>query len=657
MNKSQDPFKDLNKELVAEQPGLGVSLAGLALVLLFGFGLRFLCQSDRYLELVENATRQIDPRVQAHVGTVELSLADGMLPELAVVIKNIEAESSETCWMRPSLEVDEVKLPLDFFKLLQGQISLHEIQAGEVSISLRSDLSQCEEKSKTAQFEPPGSHQVPRTLAQVVTEKSTNANDIWETWKSSQNAIDHIEIRRLRVHYLPVLFTSIELRQFSLDVNSQSPKDIQAAGLLSLAGETLSGDYASTAAIKFQFSERNEAVFKMAMDGHWREGHYQMDAEFKPRLREVKLDFDMNQIPLNQLLPLLRKYKLITSDFNGKQNWISLAAHMKGLKNGNQWPPLQISHAKLEGAIGEIEGQNIEVSTDVQPFDLEVRSLRMDSLLQFLGENRRHPVFGKLGNFHGHYHFDNKDTMSLKGELSGLEFIFSSRGQRQAQALSLVSAEGSLAQNKINIHLDQIRPSEGLFLGDVHLSADPALNRVTAKVRIDDMSLSPNVQKLITNGGGIGSFTGDLILGLENGLFSEIKGSLELADLVVERFSLKHGKAHFATTEGETSMIFKGQGVQIPEGSEPYKFLSSMTESNSSHSLDYTTANVTLKTHRLSDLRWADLSLQSPNEQLSSQGGWSPEGQLYGEIITKSKTQHSKYKLSGVRDRPVVTKN
>ena len=121
MNKSQDPFKDLNKELVAEQPGLGVSLAGLALVLLFGFGLRFLCQSDRYLELVENATRQIDPRVQAHVGTVELSLADGMLPELAVVIKNIEAESSETCWMRPSLEVDEVKLPLDFFKLLQGQ--------------------------------------------------------------------------------------------------------------------------------------------------------------------------------------------------------------------------------------------------------------------------------------------------------------------------------------------------------------------------------------------------------------------------------------------------------------------------------------------------------------------------------------------------------
>ena len=666
-SRPRNELKEIEKELVAEQPGLALGVTGLCLALFLGLGLRFVCQSDRYLELVETAAKQIDPRVQAKVGSAYISLADGILPELAVVVKDISAESSESCWMRPSIEVDEIKLPVDFWQLLHGKLFVHEISAGEVSVSLRSDLSQCP-SARTAQDSAQSSAAVvgmsasaqekaSRVIAGAAPSGSSpRALSVWDRVKTSNNQIDHLDIHRLRLHYLPILFTSVEVRRFSVDVVSQSPRLMKASGYVSLAGETLSGDYASTAAMNLEFSEKTEPVWSLALDGNWREGHYQMDASYKPRLQEVKMDFDMSQIPLNQLLPLLRKYKIITADLNGRQNWLSISGHMDGFRKAEVLPPLILSRVKLEGAIGEIEGKDISIQETLAPFDLDVRSLQIESLLQFLGETRRHPIFGRLGVFHGKYHYQDKETSRLKGELSGLEFVFSSRGIRQPQVMSLISADATILQKNLNVHLDQMRPAEGLFLGDVNVNSDLNFSHVQAKVRVDELTLSPGVQKLITNGGVIGSLTGELVTSLENGTFKELRGSLGVSELTVEKLSVKKAKAHFSTQGDTVSMTLRAQNLNVQEGAEPFRFLSLVLEPNTPAGYEFVSGAASIKTHQLRDLQWSELYLQTPTEGLRSQGGWDPTGGLTGVIETHAKLSKASFRLSGTRDKPLVLK-
>ena len=645
----QNPYEELEKELVAEQPGLALGMFGLCLALFLGLGLRFISQSNRYLELVEKAGQQIDPRVQTHVGSVRISLSDGFLPELAVVVKDVSFESGENCWLRPVMEVDEIKLPIDFFKLFRGQIFVHEILAGEVSLSLRSDLSLCHGSERTPQAEP-------QTTGAMASPSNFSA---LQSLKQTGNSIDRIEVQRLRVHYLPVLFTSLEVRRFVLDVENQSPREMSASGFISLAGETLSGDYTSTANFKVNFSERNGSLVKFGLDGNWREGHYQVEGQFKPNTQDVKVDFDMNEIPLNQLLPLLRKYKVITAELSGKQNWLSLSGHLQGVKTAKSWPPLTFEKIKIEGAVGEIEAHDVVYNQELSPFDVDIRSLQIEPLLNFLSEPRRHPMFGKLGTFHGKLHFADRDNIKMKGELTGLEFIFSNRGLRQGQILSLVSMEAIMNRQKVTLHLDQVKPSEGLFLGDVTVNSDLGFNSILAKLRVDDLSLAPAVQKLITSGGGLGSISGEVSAGFEKGSCTDLRGHVSVSDIEVEKLSLKKAKASFTTDLesglGVVSMNIKGQGINVTQGSEPFKFLSLILGSKTKENFEFLNASVNLKTQLLKDLKW-DLGLQGPSENIKSVGGWDTAGGLSGQITVQEAGQKSVFRISGVRDLPVVSK-
>jgi hypothetical protein len=58
-------------------------------------------------------------------------------------VTDVSLSAEEECWMRPLVEVDEIKLPLDLWKFMTGQIHIHEINAHEVALSLRESLAGC----------------------------------------------------------------------------------------------------------------------------------------------------------------------------------------------------------------------------------------------------------------------------------------------------------------------------------------------------------------------------------------------------------------------------------------------------------------------------------------------------------------------------------
>jgi hypothetical protein len=649
-------FRKLEKELVAEQPGLAVSVTGLLLALFMGLAVRAALSPERILQLVEKAAAKIDTRFNAKVGGAYVSFSDGLLPQFAVVVKDFSLESDEKCWLRPTLEVDELKLPLDLWSFMRGQIHIHEVLAHEVGISLRSDLSDCQ-KGQAATTSNSGLSKASSRIPAA----ATTAASSWESFSRSRDSIDTIHIERMRVHYLPVAFSSFEIRSLDVNVQSKSPKKITADGILNLNGETLSGDYSSTGSLKIDFTEGASPDWKVSLDGNWREGHYLIATDYSSESQFIRLSSDMNQIPLNQLFPLLRKYHLLSSNFNGRQVWLSLKGDMEGDVHKLASLPAKFDLIRIEGNIGEIEAKNMEVKKfepfTFKPIDVDIKSLQLDSLMTFLNRPLVNPIFGRLGVFHGKAHFEDSQNVQVKGENTGLEFVFSSRGTRQTQSISLLAGELKFSNSKWNIKVDKVKPVEGVFLGDINVEADHNWSQVAVHTKVDELSLGPAVQKLITNGGEIGSIDGDLQFHFDHGNLSTIQGHMTASDVAIEKLHFKRSRVVMTTSKDQNTHVdIRVQGMATDAGSPVHKFLQKVMElpQDVSDEISYGSAQVV--THQLDDFHWDDLVLQmSSHKTLRSKGGWDKEGHISGQVeVSNGPGRVSKFELGGLRDRPQI---
>ncbi len=655
MSPADNDYYELEQKykrtLVAEQPGFAVSMLGIFLSILIGIVIRASLAPDKVLTLIDQAAAKIDKRMNAKVGSASISLSDGFFPEVSVVVQDLVISSEENCWMRPHLEVDELKLPISVLHLLKGEIYIHQIIANDVGLTLRTALSECHSR-KTASNgsvapEGPSAATSPENLA-------TDIQDI----STAGGQIDEVIVQNFHIHYLPIAFTTVKMRDLNIQVPSVYPKVIRSSGILHLAGETLSGDYSSTAKVSINYSEEKTTKWDLNLSGQWREGHYDLGAEYTPQNQNIQISLDMSHIPLSQLFPLLRKYHILQSDFNGKQIWLTMNAKAKGMASNLQSMPVQVEKLKVEGNFGELESRDIKILSlepfVYQPIDLDIRSLNLDDLFVFLNRPHPSPTLGKLGTLHGKASFSRTGDVSLLGDLSGLEFIFSNRGIRQTQNLSLISGSILFRHQNWNIKIDRMKPSEGVFLGFLNIEADHDWKNVSLRTRIDDLTFGPSVQKLMTGGGELGSFSADLNANFQNGELKNMSGVLNTSEMIFEQMNIRSSRFHIQTKEKSILLDSKLQGLQISESSPVYQLLAKyLDEQNLQKGIKVSAVTAKMRSHFLNDFSFDQLQMRMTDGYLELRGGWNPSGQLTGLMHVSSSSQNAHYTLSGHRDQPV----
>jgi len=653
MSPENNIFSDLNsnykKTLVAEQPGFILSMVGILLSIFISIVVKATLSSEKVLVLIDKAATKMDRRLDVRVGSASISLADGVFPEVAVVVKDLHISSEESCWMRPQLEVDELKLPLSFFHLLKGEIYIHQIKAGDVGLSLRSSLSNCSQR-KPAQAEQ---------STQLENQAGSLAADISEI-TSAGGRIDEVSVENLHIHYLPLAFTTFKIKDFFIQLVATQPKKIKSSGLLYLAGETLSGDYSSTAKLNIDYSEEESAKWNFQMSGQWREGHYDLSAEYLPLDQKISTNIDMSHIPMSQLFPLLKKYNLLQSEFNGKQVWLTVKAQAKGNASDLQKLPVQVDLLRVEGDIGEIEARQIQIQSlepfRYEPILIDIRSLNLDAFLVFL--NRAHPsaALGRLGTIHGKAKLDEDGDFNLTGDSSGLEFIFSNRGLRQLQAISLMSGELQFHKNRWFIKIDRIKPVEGVFLGKLSIEADQNWRDIVLKTKIDDLTLGEPVQKLMTGGGEIGPITSDFALSFKDGELKNISGLLTASEINMDQMNIRSSRFQIQS-QGELVFIeTKLHGISIPTKTAVYQLLvKNLNINKEEDSLIIKSISSKMESHFLKDFWFKNTKIQTNNGILELNGGWNQLGELSGKMILQSAHETNHYELSGHRDHPQIT--
>lgn len=667
-------WQEIEKELVAEQPGLGLSFIGLFLALFVGIVVRSIVSPERVTELLQKASTQIHKDVSVKFDRAYVSLSDGIWPDLSVMVENLQMQAEPKCWLRPTLEVHEMRLPISLSDLIRGKILIHEVQADEVDLSLRSEYEACSEVAQDAAVE---NSRLPADVGTAPMVKKEFNKDLHKSEESVQlgvgkafevvsrrNPIDTISIRKLRVHYLPIAFSSVEINDFNLQLRSEAPRVALVTGVLKMSGDTLVGDYNSTASWKMQiFEQKPFPSVEVSAHGVWREGHYDFFANLDAKKQSLKSELNLKHIPISQVLPILKKYHLLQSDLNGRSMWASgkllVAGPVADLQKGQG---ISLVDLKLEGDPGEISTHAVTIRSlqplRYDPIDLEIRGLNLKEVLVFLNRQHPSPTFGELGIFNGNAHFVSPDNLTLRGDYSGLEFIFSNQGLRQSQKLSLVSGELKLRGDSWNIKVDRLRPNDGIFDGSVNITADKNFENLDISTRFEELTLSPQVQSLMTNGGSLGALRGDLRTQIHPKQDLKIQGHLKMDQVLVEGFRLFKPRLNIQTLDQEIILDFSAADADVLANKASQitwlqPLLSALPVENGIVVLKNPSAKI--RTTHLRSLRWQPLQVQTKAGSLRSMGGWDERGFINGDI-RMSGAKPQVFNLSGTRDEPVLRK-
>ena len=429
------------KDLVAEQPGLGVSLVGLFLAFFIGLAIRAAVSPDRVQEHLHRATEKIHKDLGISFGHAYVSFARGVWPDLSVVIEDVKIASSKTCWLTPLAEINEIRLPLSMRHLFRGQILIHEVLADEVNLSLREAYKDCadSESGRLPADVSSGanSKSTPMPTSTTAAMAASGARPVIAEFENVKrtNPIDRVEFRKLNIHYMPIAFTSFFIEDFSARLRSSDPKWIQILGRLILNRDVDALDTGAHANLSLDLREGENPAIDLGLKGLWREGHFDLTGHFEQKSQAFSLAADVRHLPLSQIIPYLKKYRLMESEFNGKRAWVSGQAKVSGQAHNLRDTPARLENLRLEGDLGEISTSSVDI-TGLEPFaykpvDLEIRGLDIHELLVFLNRPHPSPALGDLGTFNGTAHFVSAEQLALRGDYSGLEFIFSNRGSRQ----------------------------------------------------------------------------------------------------------------------------------------------------------------------------------------------------------------------------------
>lgn len=663
MSPNDFSWKESEKELVAEQSGLGISLIGLFLALFIGMAVRAVVAPEKVQGHLQKAISHIHPDLNISFSEAYVSFANGSLPDLAVVIRGGVVASDKKCWMSPVMEINEMRLPLSWSHLLRGEIYIHQVIVDQVNLNLRGEPTECAAGGSKDASTPrlkdertPAQFSTQQAPAQVVEFKNVRR----------KNPIDTVLIENLKINYLPIAFTSVEIRNFRAYLKSHEPRWFEVTGLLNLSGDMLTGEAGSYANLKIDALDGENASIAASAKGVWREGHYDLQVTAQPKKDQFTFSLVTEHVPVSQIIPLLKKYRLMNSSISGKQSWISGKATTSGKISQINQTGMDLSQIRLEGEMGEFSLAHAHLESlnplRYDPLEFQIKALNIKKFLEFLGKSHPLPTFGNLGVFNGAAIFEGPEDLKIRGDYSNLEFIFSNRGSRQIQTLGLISGELALKDNQWIMNLDRIRPVDGIFEGLVHVRAQKDFKSVSIDAKIRELSLSPQVQILMTGGGSLGSLDGRLQAQFARGQLRQLEGQLRWDQVLIEGLRLYRPQIHLSSQGDQYFVDLKAQELELQKdhvitGNLFLPVTEKLVPNSSEKSFKARSLTAKMNTTKFQELQWKSLSMNAANGTLKSQGAWNKEGVLSGDILFMLGNGNSelKWQISGDRSRPILT--
>ncbi|WP_413612230.1 hypothetical protein [Bdellovibrio sp. HCB-110] len=625
---------------------MAILLSGFILSFFLGYTAKSLLSPSRVAARIEKAASHIHKDIKVKFASAQFSLSDGILPRFAVIISQVHMESEQKCWASPILEVDELRLPLSFWNVIRGQAPVQNIEANNVRLVLREDFKNCDPQEEQ-------STEVSKAPPPLVTLSPS------EQSKKYRNDVRGVRVQKLEISSEKYPQFHSELFNFVVKVKSFEPKVIEVTAKTHLLKDAQVGDYLSHANLYVQYKESPEATIQSHFFGNWREGHYSLIANYTMDEQLLAIETDLKHIPLSQILAIMQKYNLASKELNGRQVWLSTKARMVAPLDEIRNSPVEVRDLRLEGDLGEMRVDRMDISSveplRYSPVMVDVKKLDVGKLLVLLNRPKNTSMLGELGVFSGRAEIVSDRKMKMTGEHSGLQFVFSNKGQRELQVIEHMVGDIALQDDDWSFHIKRVEPRGGSFIGDVKMKADRDFQDIEVKTRVEEVSLDPAVQKLMTNGGDIGLLSLDGDIKIKKGQMTYLKGLLRVDSMNVEGLSFEKTKASVDWSHGEIVLNTQVKSLQVASASPGAEILKQVTEPVwwNQGALRLTTLTGQFHLKNRADLSWKNFQGQvGKSGRLLTDGSWNESGDLKGSVHAKEGKNHKKWVIEGTREKP-----
>lgn len=650
----RDWKSEQSSQHVADQPGLKRSLFLILLATFSGFILRSALTSDFVQGRVQKAANRIHTDLKIDFASTRFSLSDGIFPEFAVVAEGIRFESANTCWMGPVGEIDELRIPIDLGVLIFSQrVQVSRLKIGAISLSLRNRSQDCGSALKSAFDGSPGERRDPEGF-QGGPVRTSSRGTITEVF------IESLDLHWARLGSMPIQFKNLVLRK-----EDPQQEDFDLMANLNLGGLAMLADFSSHASIRVQ---RKGPLVSSELVGSWREGKYEISARSNLDQENFEMSGRIDHLPLSQILALWRRKQSQSgkpaphlAEIDSRQIWLNMKFSTPRPQPLGRDPQVRVESLHIEGDLGKVEGGPFVVESwsplAISKASLALRDFKSERVLQVLSGEAKPDSLSSFGFLNGEVRSLGGRRFELVGEFSDIGFVFSNRGERRTQTISLASGRLAYDDGQWQLEFKKIRPADGLFLGEVRLRGQEGRAEADLEVQVEELILSPEVQSLMTGGGSLGRWTGDIKGTLDRSGLRRISGSVFVQDLAVEGLRMNKVRASISTPSEHFVVDIQSPSLELDSGSRVYRALEPLLRNfpllTERQVLEARDLAFTFESSTKSDLRWRLKPLTVFDFVMRSEGQWDELGSLSGRVYLGPRGREKLWRLQGHRDNPV----
>ena len=655
MDREQD-----DQQLVTEQPALKVIFWGFVISWVLSLLLQGWLAPHRLRAHIEKAAASMHRDVKVTFDSVEMRLADGILPRFQVVVQGVRMTSGNPCWGQAELSADQIRLPISLSGLWTGSGIVQRVEAGQVDIYVADTAQACAEiqknqKSSQAQKSPPE-----KAVSEAVSGEAVAAANLPlpQSISPSKNNIRLAFIDSLRLRLQKYPGYEPQILNIRAEVKEDKPIYLSITAKTHLLKDEQVGDFLSHANILLEYRESPEKTLHAHVYGNWREGHYSLIGSCTLLDQLCQLESELKHIPVSQVLRIVQRLtEQEMEKYKAKKMWVSMRLKASGDARRAQDFPIEISNVKLEGDLGNVHIDHALINRlsplAYEPFNIQLLSVNLRTLLNVLGLDPSSKIFGSMGQFTGKLEMTSADQFKMYGEHSGLEFIFANKGQRELQKILRMNVDFLMKQNQWIAILSRVEPEQGVLDGEIRLTGVKDKKEVNIRTRIDELSLNPVVQNLMTQKGSIAPLKLNADMKLTEGKVTALKGHLRLPLLKVEDMSINQIRAQFDYVADKSVINLQMKEVELTAGGVAANILQPIAQKVAMDKLNDFSG--IFKTKDFKSLEWRNVSAKlKTGERLITDGGWNEKSELSGHVLIKTPKGGLDWQILGLRDTPVL---
>lgn len=493
---------------VIDQPGLRITVIGLALAVFMGLALRSQISDARVQGYLNQAVERLQKDVSVDYQNARVNLSKWGLPFPVLEILQVRLSAKNGNCRNSQIAVDEIEVPISISTILGLTTKVPKIRLRQVEVRL-SDLDRCFVSAAPATNPVVPANKsamaVSRSNEASVTSDAVKEDDAAKMFNTTTGAeLSEIYIEKLKIIHSqmpdqPVLFKQIGI---TLQYDKRGLSEVEILSKVNAFRDSKSDIYYLNANMNLMVKRPQDSTrvdVSLGIDGKLLDGDVQFFTHFKQNDPQINYELLVNKVSAKAFLPFIQ------GETRKKISFLEKVPASIGFKNTGQIETGNVT--KVESKIKKIEIiiENAQLKSgelnlvydghklEVKPFELLIDSLPLSRLKQVDSLKSRFDSFESLGVLSGKLKYVNENQIQFDGLLRQLEVVFSNRGRRDLQRIEEMNFHLKKKEKKLYLVADSMVVDHEKIDGEILVNYDTELYTLQAELELSGVLLNRRV--------------------------------------------------------------------------------------------------------------------------------------------------------------------